>query len=285
MQIDAHQHFWIYDPNEYSWITDEKDVLRRNYLPAELAQEQNKLQFDGSIAVQARQTLEESHWLLELAEQDDRIKGVVGWVDLRSARVEDQLRRLADHRKFVGVRHVVQDEPDDRFLLRADFLRGLTKLKDFGLAYDLLIFPKQIPAAIELARRFPEQRFVLDHLAKPFIKDAILAPWSDQIRELASAPNVWCKISGLVTEAQWKTWKPDDFSPYLDVVCEAFGEDRLMVGSDWPVCLLSAEYEEVMALVGDYFGGHREDRRKKIFGENALKCYGIEPVGLDAEDP
>ncbi|MBM3838229.1 MAG: amidohydrolase [Verrucomicrobia bacterium] len=275
MPIDAHQHFWKYDAGEYLWITEEKNILRRDYLPEDLEKEQAKVQFDGSIAVQARQTLEESHWLLKLADRNDRIKGVVGWVDLGSDRVVEQLETFAAHLKFVGVRHVVQDEPDDRFILRPEFLCGLEMLKRFDLTYDLLIYPRQLPAALEVVSRFPEQPFVLDHLAKPQIKDRVLSPWKEQIQELAAFPNVFCKISGMVTEADWRAWKPEDFTPYLDVVSETFGEDRLMVGSDWPVCLLAASYAEVVALARDYFKSLSEAARKKIFGENACKFYGI----------
>lgn len=275
MKIDAHQHFWNYDAGEYPWITDEKSVLKRNFLPADLAQEQKKVSFDGSIAVQARQTIVESRWLLELAEHDTRIKGIVGWVDLRSEKIEEQLKEFVDHPKFAGVRHVVQDEPDDQFMLRLDFFRGLAKLAEFDFAYDLLIFPKQLPAAIEVVKRFPKQTFVLDHMAKPSVRDGIILPWKELIEELASYPNVSCKVSGIVTEARWRSWKRDDFAPYLDVVAKAFGEDRLMVGSDWPVCLLSADYGEVISLAHNYFEQFAADVQKKIFGENALRIYGL----------
>lgn len=273
MQIDAHQHFWKYDAGEYPWITAEKKILRRDYLPEDLEQEQKKVRFDGSIAVQARQTLEESRWLLDLADRHERIKGVVGWGDLCSEQVVKQLETFAAHPKFVGVRHVVQDEPDDRFMLRPEFLRGLGMLKQFGLTYDLLIYPRQLPAALEVVQRFPEQPFVLDHLAKPRIKDRVLSPWKEKIRELAAFPNVFCKVSGMVTEADCRGWKSEDFTPYLDVVAEVFGEDRLMVGSDWPVCLLSATYGEVVTIAREYFKSFSTTEQEKIFGENALKFY------------
>jgi L-fuconolactonase len=274
MNIDAHQHFWVYDPVEYPWMTEEKAALRRDYLPEDLAREQAKVQFDGSIAVQARQTLEESRWLLELADRNERIKGVVGWVDLCSGRVAEQLEKFAAHQKFVGVRHVVQDEPDDRFMLRPEFLRGLGVLNQFNLTYDLLVYPRQLPAAIEIVQRFPEQPFVLDHMAKPPIKGGILSPWKEQIQELAAFPNVSCKVSGIVTEADWREWKSEDFTPYLDVVSEAFREDRLMVGSDWPVCLLAASYDQAVNLAQDYFQDASKEARRKIFGANARKIYG-----------
>jgi len=225
--------------------------------------------------VQARQTLEESRLLLQLADTDDRIKGVVGWVDLRSENVADELAELADHPKFVGVRHVVQDEPDDRFIVGEAFMRGVSLLKDLNLTYDILIFPNQLPASIVFARAFPEQPFVLDHIAKPHIKTGTLSPWDEQIRELAQLPNVMCKISGMVTEADWDNWKPEHFTPYLDVVTEAFGEDRLMVGSDWPVCILAGDYETVMNLETGYFSDFSEESKAKIFGGNCLRFYGL----------
>jgi L-fuconolactonase len=202
---------------------------------------------------------------------------VVGWADLRSPLVEQQLSELSKHRRFVGVRHVVQDEPDERFMLAKDFLRGVGALKAFGLVYDILIYPKQLPAAIELAQRFPAQTFVLDHIAKPGIKDQIKSPWADQIRELAKSPNVYCKVSGMVTEAKWGAWKESDFTPFLDVIFEAFGADRVMYGSDWPVCLLSGSYEQVYRLAHSYLRKHAPKTESNFFGENAIKAYGLKP--------
>jgi len=249
--------------------------LHRDWLPDDLAPLLARTGQAGSIAVQARQSIEESRWLLELADRNPLIKGVVGWVDLRSDSVDGELDRFSQNPKFVGVRHVVQDEPDADFMLRPEFLRGVGRLKQPQLAYDILIYPKQLPAAIELARRFPGQPFVLDHLAKPFIKDGTLSPWREQIRELARSTNVWCKVSGLITEANQASWKPSDFKPYLDVVFEAFGEDRLMFGSDWPVCLLAGGYEQVHALIVDYAGPMSAEGRNKLFGGNAARFYGV----------
>jgi len=256
-------------------MTEELKALRRNFLPADLMLELAKVGLDGSIVVQARQTMEESRWLLSLAETDPSVRGVVGWVDLRSGRVEEALEELASHRKFVGVRHVVQDEPDDRFMLGVDFLRGMGALLGHGLTYDLLVFPKQLPAAIEVVKKFPEQPFVLDHMAKPLIKDGVTSPWKELIKELARSGDVHCKVSGMVTEAKWGGWKEDDFRPYLDVVFEAFGEDRLMFGSDWPVCLLSGSYGQVYGLIDGYLTGVGDGTREKIFGGNAARFYGV----------
>jgi len=274
MRLDSHQHFWNYSATEYPWIPT-GSALQRNWLPENLDALQAPLALDGSIAVQARQSLEESRWLLELAAKNPRIRGVVGWVDLRSENVAESLAEFSKNPKFVGVRHVVQDEPDDEFMLRPEFLRGIAQLIQFKLTYDILIYPKQLPAAIELVRQFPDQPFVLDHIAKPFIKDGQISPWREQIRELASFPNLCCKVSGMVTEADHRQWSPDDFLPFLDVVFGAFGPDRLMFGSDWPVCLLAAGYEQVFSLVRDYALRAAPDAsaQEAIFGGTAAKFY------------
>ncbi len=268
-RLDSHQHFWSYNREHYSWI-QESWPIRRVFLPPDLEPLLRDAGLDGCIAVQARQTREESAWLLELARRHPSIRGVVGWVDLQSDRVEEDLAFFSENPRFVGVRHVVQDEPDDAFMLRPAFLRGLGYLKQFKLRYDFLVFPKQLKTTIEVARRFPEQPFVLDHIAKPSISEGTLSPWREQTRELARCPNVWCKVSGMVTEAKWGQWKHDDFRPYLDVVADSFGEDRLMFGSDWPVCLLSATYAKTVELVASYFSA---SQREKIFGENAARFY------------
>ena len=274
MKLDSHQHFWSYDAAQYPWIP-KGSALQRDWLPKDLAPLLAKAGLDGCIAVQARQTLEESRWLLGLADRSPIVRGVVGWVDLRSERVEDQLAEFAPHPKFRGVRHVVQDEPDANFMLGADFQRGIAALHEFGLTYDILIFPQQLPAAIELVRRFPVQQFVLDHIAKPPIKQGALSPWREEIRELAKAPNVLCKVSGMVTEADHAHWKAADFAPHLDVVFAAFGEDRVMFGSDWPVCLLAGEYARVFALANDCAAQFSAAAREKLFGGNAARFYGI----------
>ncbi len=272
MKIDSHQHFWKYDAGQYPWIP-KGSPLHRDWLPADLAPLLAAAGLDGCIAVQARQTIEESRWLLELADAAPIIRGVVGWVDLRSERLGEQLAQFSTHPKFCGVRHVVQSEPDLNFMLGADFLRGIGHLHHFGLTYDILITHLQLPSAIELAKRFSEQPFVVDHIAKPLIKAGTLSPWREQIRELAKAPNVMCKVSGLITEADHGAWTAADVTPFLDVVAEAFGEDRLMYGSDWPVCLLAGSYPRTHSLVADYFAQHTVEARAKIFGGNAERFY------------
>ncbi len=275
MRLDSHQHFWSYDAQQYPWIP-KGSALQRDWLPSDLAPLLARAGLDGCVAVQARQTVEESRWLLTLADHEPIVKGVVGWVDLRSDKVEEQLAELSKHPKFVGVRHVVQDEPDANFMLGPQFLRGIGQLKQFKLCYDILIYPKQLPAAIELVKRSPDQPFVLDHIAKPFIKDGIVSPWREQIRELAKAKNTFCKVSGMVTEARPTNRKPADFKPYLDTIFEAFGEDRLMFGSDWPVCLLAGGYEQVFVLVDDYTRQLTREARAKFFGDNAARFYGVQ---------
>jgi L-fuconolactonase len=275
-RIDAHQHFWNYDPKQYPWI--QKDwPIRKSFLPEDLKPLLASEGFDGCVAVQARQSLEETIWLLELARTNSFITGVVGWIDLladsRKA-VVYQLERI-ERERLVGVRHVVQDEPDDQFMLRTDFLTGIAALKEYGLTYDILIFPRQLPAAIQLAGKFPEQPFVLDHIAKPTIRAGLLSEWREGIRELAKSPNVYCKLSGMVTEARWHDWKAAEFRPYLDVIWEAFGEERLMIGSDWPVCLLSGEYSRTIGIVKEYLAQFSEATRAKVMGGNAARCYKL----------
>ncbi|MEO6183229.1 MAG: amidohydrolase family protein [Verrucomicrobiota bacterium] len=274
MRLDSHQHFWKFNTTDYGWMKSDWPI-RRDFLPHDLQPLLQQHAFDGVIAVQARQTLEESRWLLKLADENSIIKGVVGWVDLRSETVAEQLAELARQPNFVGVRHVVQDEPDERFLLRPEFVRGLKELQQFKLTYDLLLFPHQLPSAIDLAQKLSEQKFVLDHMGKPAIRDGTLDGWREDIRELAKSPNVFCKISGLVTEADWGNWKPADFKPYLDTVFEAFGEDRVIYGSDWPVCLLAGDYEAVFSLINNYAQQLSPCAHSQLFGDNTATFYGI----------
>ena len=275
MHIDAHQHFWIYDRREYDWIDDSMAALRRDFLPADLKPELEGNGFQGCVAVQARQTLEETRWLLELAERAPFILGVVGWVDLRSPRVRFELESLTGKSKLVGVRHIVQSEPDEQFLLQPDFLRGIALLEEFDLAYDVLIYTRHLPVATEFVGRFPRQRFVLDHMAKPPIKSRGVDEWARGIQGLTAFPNVYCKVSGLVTEADWQVWKPEDIRPYLDVAFECFGPSRLMAGSDWPVCTVAAPYARVMNLVKDYLGKYSTNEKEAVLGENASAFWRL----------
>ncbi|HEX3739939.1 MAG TPA: amidohydrolase family protein [Terriglobales bacterium] len=278
MRIDSHQHFWCYNPNEYGWIDDSMAILRRDFLPGDLRPELQHAGFDGCIAVQARQTLAETRWLLQLAAASPFILGVIGWVDLRAGDMRSQLSEFAGNPKLLGVRHIVQSEPDDRFLLRSDFLRGIAQLEEFGLTYDILIYPRHLPAAAEFAERFPRQRFVLDHLAKPSIRTGESRLWESGIRKLANFPNVFCKISGMVTEADWNNWRPAQLKPYLDTVFHCFGPERLMIGSDWPVCTVAAPYREVMHVVTEYLADYPDTVRDAILGGNAQKLWRLEPI-------
>jgi L-fuconolactonase len=275
MRIDAHQHFWIYNQREYDWIDEAMASIRRDFLPADLRPELEDAGFAGSVVVQVRQTLEETRWLLELAEDNPFILGVVGWVDLRSPRLYQDLQSFAGKSKLVGIRHIVQSEPDD-FLLDADFLRGISLLQEFDLAYDLLIYTKHFPLAAEFVKRFPRQRFVLDHLAKPPIRSRAIDLWARGMRELASFPNLHAKVSGLVTEANWQGWKPEDLRPYLDVAFESFGAKRLMIGSDWPVCTVAASYAQVVNLVKDYMSSYTAEDREAVFGGNAANFWRLQ---------
>jgi L-fuconolactonase len=276
MRIDAHQHFWIYNQREYGWIDETMASIRRDFLPADLKPELERGAFEGSVLVQVRQTLDETRWLLELAENNPFILGVVGWVDLRSPQVRADLKSLAGNSKLVGIRHIVQAEPDG-FLCDADFLRGISMLEEFDLAYDLLIYTKHLPLAAEFVKRFPRQRFVLDHLAKPPIRSGAVDLWARGIRELASFPNVRAKVSGLVTEADWQVWKPEDVRPYLDVAFECFGARRLMIGSDWPVCTVAASYTRVVNLVEDYVSIYAAEDREAVLGGNAANFWRLKP--------
>ncbi len=272
-RIDAHQHFWRYHPRDYGWIHEGMGPLRRDFLPGELKGEMDGVGFGGSVAVQVRQSLEETRWLLELAQDHPFILGVIGWVDLQSPTVRAVLQDVARHPKLVGVRHLVQDEPDDRFLLRPEFGRGVALLEAFGLSYDILIYPRHLPVAAEFARRFPAIRFALDHAAKPEIRRGEIRAWARDLRALAALPNVVCKLSGLVTEADWKGWAPVDLEPYLEIAFEAFGPQRLLIGSDWPVCTLAADYARTLGVVMDYLASRPRAEREAVLGLNAQRFW------------
>ena len=275
MKIDSHQHFWRYDPARHRWISDAMAVLKRDFLPDDLNREFQSSNMNGSIAVQADQSEDETLFLLDLAKRYPVVAGVVGWVDLCADDLPERLQSFSHHDKLCGFRHVVQDEADDRFMLRKSFVRGILGLREFDFTYDILIFPRQLPAAIDLVAKFPEQPFVIDHIAKPPIKTRQIATWAGHMREIATAPQVFCKLSGMVTEADWGHWTEKDFRPYLDIVFEAFGADRLMFGSDWPVCLLAGTYGQVKQLVDNYVQNFPNPEKEKIFGSNAARFYGL----------
>jgi L-fuconolactonase len=275
MKIDSHQHFWKYNPTRDSWITDQMSILKRDFFPEDLAQTLQANGIDATIAVQANQSEAETLFLLQLADKYPSIAGVVGWMDLRSPRAVERMQFFSQFEKLRGFRHIAQSEPDDGFLVRKDFLCGIGCLRQFGFAYDILIYPRQLPAALELVARFPEQAFVIDHLAKPDIRAGRTDNWAPFIRKIAQNLHVYCKLSGMVTEDDWHHWRKEDFRPYLDVVFEAFGADRLMFGSDWPVCLLAARYEQVLDIVLKYVERFPADVKEKIFGGNAAQFYRL----------
>jgi L-fuconolactonase len=285
MNIDSHQHFWRYDAQRDTWITEEMSILKRDFLPEDLLPELSANGIEGTIAVQADQSERETHFLLDCAARHAEIVGVVGWVDLRAPNLPERLAFFAQFEKLRGFRHVVQDEADDRFLLHEDFCRGIARLCEFGFTYDILIYPQQLPAACAFVEKFPGQRFVIDHLGKPAVRAKDFNAWSKHLRAAAAHPHVFCKLSGLITEADWGHWRPEDCKPCLDVAFEAFGAGRLMFGSDWPVCLLAGSYAQVKDLIADYAGHFPAAEREKIFGLNAARFYGLRASqhGLAAE--
>ncbi|MBA4168127.1 MAG: amidohydrolase family protein [Chitinophagaceae bacterium] len=274
MVIDSHVHFWKYNKTDYTWIDSSMKLLQKDYLPTELEATLKRNFVDGCVAVQANQTEVDTRFLAELAITHPVIKGVVGWTDLSATDAEKKLAELKAYTPIVGLRHIAQSEPDD-FYHGPEFRRGLGLLQQFGYTFDLLIFPRQLRAARDLVGEFPGQTFILDHCGKPNIKKHGLEEWKNTLQELAAYPNVYCKLSGLITEAAWKDWRPSDFYPYLDVVFEAFGTGRLMFGSDWPVMLLSGMYVQWKSLLEKYTEHLLPEDKEKIFGLTARRVYGI----------
>jgi L-fuconolactonase len=276
MTIDAHHHLWKYTTAEYGWISPQQSVIRRDFLPETLEPLMHHFGIDGTVAVQARQSLEETAWLLELGAKHPLIRGVVGWVPLvEGAGVKKHLERFARDPRLRGVRHVVQDEADPRFILRRDFNEGVHALLDFNLRYDILIYERSLPAAIQFVDRHPKQVFVLDHIAKPRIKEKLLSPWDRNMREMAKRQNVYCKLSGMITEADPARWTPEGLQPYIDVVFEAFGPKRVMYGSDWPVMLLGAEYARWFGTVQNAITKFSKVEQQRVMGGTAAEAYGI----------
>ena len=274
MVIDSHVHFWKYNKEEYPWIDRNMKILQKDYLPTELESTLKRNNVDGCIAVEAATAEVETRFLAELANTHPIIKGVVGWTDLKANDAEKKLSGLKEYSSVIGIRHIVQSEPDD-FLYDEKFRAGVSLLQSFGYTYDLLIYPRQLNAAVDFVKAFPEQTIIIDHCAKPNIKNKELEQWRKGITDLAMFPNVSCKLSGLITEAEWKEWSPADFYPYLDVVFESFGTERLMFGSDWPVMLLSGLYVQWKSLLEKYMEKFLPEEKDDVFGLNALRIYGI----------
>lgn len=274
-KLDSHHHFWEYDPVEYGWIGDDKAAIRRDFGPADLKREMAAAGVSGAISVQARQSLDETRTLLRAAEENDFIRGIVGWAPFIDPGVSDIIENLALNRKLRGLRHVLQDEPDPDYMLRDDFSRGIATLRQFGLTYDILIFERHLPQTIQFVDRHPDQVFVVDHLAKPRVKASELSPWAERINELAKRSNVYCKISGLATEADYHNWTEEQLTPYMDVVLETFGPQRLMFGSDWPVCLLAVPYQGWVEIVDRFCSKLSKSEQERIWSGTAVEAYGL----------
>ena len=262
MRIDAHQHFWKFDPVRDSWITDDMAVIQKDFLPADFQIELKKNNLDGSVVVQSDQSEDENEFQLKNADENDFIKGIVGWVDLQAEDIEERLAYYSSFKKMKGFRHVLQGETDRSLMLKPEFMSGIGKLEQFDFTYDILIYADQLKYISEFVGAFMHQKFVIDHLAKPGIKNQDISEWKREMQKIARFENVYCKISGMVTEADWKNWKQDDFIPYIDVVMEAFGPNRIMYGSDWPVCLVAASYERMLGIVEEYFSSFSETEQE-----------------------
>ncbi|HEV7334157.1 MAG TPA: amidohydrolase family protein [Flavisolibacter sp.] len=273
--IDAHQHFWKFDPVKDAWITDEMKILQRDFLPQDLEPVLQKHAVEGCVAVQAEQSETETHFLLKLAKVNGFIKAVVGWVDLQAGNIEDRLDYFSQFKMLKGFRHILQGEARRDLMLAPAFKKGISLLQKYNFTYDILIYPDQLRYTTTLVSEFPNQKFIIDHLAKPAIKGGEITEWKKELAAVAQHENVWCKVSGLVTEADWASWQKDDFKPYMDAVVELFGTHRLLFGSDWPVCLLAAAYEDVLLIVKDYFSFYSETEKEKIFADNAIQFYNI----------
>ena len=274
-KIDAHHHLWKYSAAEYPWISDNMDNLRRDFLIQDLVDVLEESHIEGVITVQATQTLAETRWLLDLARSHDFIRGVVGWVALADPKVKRDLEQLSTHAKLKSVRHLLHDEPDDFYMLREDFNRGINLLNDFDLRYDLLIFERHLQQTIQFVDRHPNQIFIIDHMAKPRIREGMLSPWKESLTELARRENVFCKLSGLVTEASWQSWTEGELDPYLQVVLTAFGATRVMFGSDWPVLLLSSSYKRWVDTVRRSISHLSEYEQERIVGKTAVEVYRL----------
>ncbi|MCM4167360.1 hypothetical protein KCTC52924_02942 [Arenibacter antarcticus] len=275
MIIDSHQHFWKYNPKKHAWIDDSMSVIQRDFLPSDLQPVYAENGVDGCVAVQADQTLEETDFLLELAHKNDFIKGVVGWIDFRSVAVEHDLEKYASDKKLKGYRHIVQGEEDHNFLLQPDFSNGISKLEKYNTVYDILIFPHQLGATLEFVKKFPNQKFVIDHMAKPYIKNGYYEGWAVLMKEIAKYENVSCKLSGMITEADYHHWTPEQIHPYMELVLSSFGPDRCMYGSDWPVCLIAGNYSQVLQLTTNYINTLSATEQNAIMGQNAVTFYDL----------
>ena len=274
-RIDAHQHFWKYDPVRDSWINEAMHKIRRDFLPGDLAPILKQNGIDGTIAVQADQSEAENDFLLGLAQKNDFIRGVVGWIDFRATNADERLQYYSGFPKMKGFRHVLQGEKDRAYMLLPDFKRGIALLEKYGFTYDVLIYPDQLEYALAFCQSLPNQPFIIDHLAKPVIREDGLLAWKKDIVKFKTAEHVYCKVSGIITEADWVNWSAVDIYPYLDVIVDTFGTDRLVFGSDWPVCLVAGEYSRMKQLADQYFASYSSQEKEAIFGGNAERFYKL----------
>ncbi|MCQ6959804.1 amidohydrolase family protein [Mucilaginibacter aquariorum] len=274
-KIDSHQHFWLYNPVNHAWINDDMRVIQRNFLPADLQSILQENGIEGCVAVQVDQTEAENEFLLDLAEKNSFIKGIVGWIDLQADNIEERLQYYSSVKPMKGFRHILQGEPDEKFMLNKKFKHGIGLLNQYGFSYDILIMPNHLPYAKEFVAAFPEQRFVIDHLAKPYIKDKRINGWKEDIQAIAAFPNVYCKVSGMVTEADWANWKTEDFVPYLDIVFNVFGASRIMYGSDWPVCNVAGGYKGVLKVIENYVSQLSQTEQELFWAKNAVDFYKL----------
>ncbi|MDG1227435.1 MAG: amidohydrolase family protein [Polaribacter sp.] len=275
MIIDSHQHFWKYEPVKHDWIDDNMSVIRRDFSPSDLAKVYQENSIDGCVAVQADQTLEETDFLIDLAFNNNFIKGIVGWVDLRAENIEEVLEKYSKEKIVKGFRHVVQGEPDHNFLLRPNFSRGISLLEKYNFTYDILVFPHQLGSVLEFVKKFPNQKFVIDHIAKPYIKDGYFEGWATMMTAIGKHENVSCKMSGMVTEAEYNTWTPEQIHPYMNVALEAFGSSRILFGSDWPVCLVAGNYSKIKKLTTNFISQLSQIEQNSIMGTNAIEFYNL----------
>jgi L-fuconolactonase len=275
LKIDSHQHFWKFDPVRDSWIDDSMAAIRRDFYPQDLEPILNKHNIDGCIAVQADQSEAETEFLLSLSEKHDFIKGVVGWVNLMDPHVRERIAYYSSFKKLKGIRHVLQGEPDRAYMLNPQFMKGIAALKNYDLAYDILIFPDQLGYTNQFVKNISGVRYVIDHIAKPDIKNHNIEKWANNMKIIAQHENVWCKVSGMVTEADWKNWEISDFEPYLDVIFEAFGANRVMFGSDWPVCNVAGGYDKMISIVENYISRLSADEQSLFWGLNAIEFYKL----------
>jgi L-fuconolactonase len=275
MIIDSHQHFWIYEAEKHAWIDDDMKVIRKDFMPEDLKLVYKNNGIDGCVAVEADQTLAQTDFLLDLAEKNDFIKGVVGWADLRASNIDSVLKQYSQFPKLKGFRHVVQAEADHNFMLRPNFLNGIAALEKYNFTYDILIFPHQLGAALELVCRFPNQKFIIDHIAKPYIKDGFYDGWATLMKAIGDHKNVYCKLSGMTTEADYNNWTPVQIERYMQLVLDAFGANRILFGSDWPVCLVAGNYTKTKELVTNFIAKLSSEEQAAIMGGNAIKFYNL----------